>query len=371
MQARHSTFYGAMAALPLGTQAFATWESEVSQLFGSIGKLQEAALLPTVGQDLDEINILVNSLAADLESVRQRGYAHQAQLDAQVADLVSRWDRLYESVAEMLLRRQTELVDGANRLLDHVDLLYQPGATRDTVNSCWAGVRALQQRVEAAHQSLVGMYDGLSAELGKIETILARTGWMLDQVEAAKFRLLQGEGPLRAASARWIRDAKGAGESGILFLTDQRVLFEQNEQRITEKFLFIALKRETLHVFRYAFPVSGVLEVQTGPSGSSSVGRSAVESLFVRLDETGPYPSVRFELTHDQAQTWKELIGRVRSREIDNERTKESVTRAEAMDLRIGAMPAHCPSCSAPVDHVVLRGMTEVQCRYCGRMIRW
>ena len=56
---------------------------------------------------------------------------------------------------------------------------------------------------------------------------------------------MDAEAPLMATEAEWERDGE-EGPDGTLYLTDQRLLFEQNEEIATEKlFGLITTKKET------------------------------------------------------------------------------------------------------------------------------
>ncbi len=327
-------------------------------------------MLPAVGQDLDEMDALVARLPADLSRARQRGYVHQAELEKQVRDLIGRWDTISERVSEALFQRQTDLVEGANRLLDTVDRLYEPGASRATVDGCWAGVQALQSRIEAAHKSLTGMYDDVSRDLEQIEGALDRVEWMLDQIESSSFQLLPGEGPLRAASARWVRQGVEGDPLGLLYLTDQRIVFEQKEERTTEKFLFIKLKTAQIHEFMFDVPVNALQEVRVGKGRDGFLGLGSVDTLEMWFDHTAGLRDALFQMQKDDAAAWQQLIGRVKSSDIDRARTQEATAEAEALDQARAEIPANCPNCTAPLDTIWHRGMTDVTCRYCGTVHR-
>jgi hypothetical protein len=369
MTTGHSNFY-ANISVPAAGYSFSSTEEEISELFESIGKLQEAAMLPTIGKDLDNLNVLVTQLPADLKQLRQRGYIHQAQFDDQVNDLVNRWDELSDQISESLFARQTELVDAANRLLDTVDRLYEPDATQTTVDSCWAGVRALQSRIESAHKSLVEMYDDQSKELDKIVSAIDRVEWMLDQLEAAKFQLYEGEAPVRAAGAKWIRQGEDEGEEGILYLTDQRILFEQKEEKTTEKFLFISVKKETIHELRFEATVSAIQQVKKSEISGGLLGLGKSDALEFVFDHTANMSGALLKLLKDKSDTWIGLVNRVKSGEIDGERTGQAMAEAKKLDAALKEIPTNCPNCSAPIDQEIVRGATQIICNYCGSTIR-
>ena len=302
-------------ALPAPRMAGASsFDEEVAELIDAIGRLQEAALLPAVGDDSDDISSLVSQLPTTLERVRTRGYVHQRQLDTQVNGLVARWNQTYDGLAEALYARQTELVEAANRLLDLVDRLYEPGADHGTVSTCWSGVRALQSQIEAAYRALHSQYDDLAKELEGVEAELVRLLWTLDQVEAAPFTLLAGEAPLRVASARWLRDSDDEGRPGLIFLTDQRIIFVRHEQVVRERFLFITLKRELIQTLEFEAPVRSVTKVQTGQERSGLLGLESTTLIDIRFDETAPLATGHWVLPRDDGSIWVALINRARHR---------------------------------------------------------
>jgi hypothetical protein len=369
-RSRRTAFQSTIAIPAARSLSFANEEDEIADLFEKIGNLQEAAMLSAVSDDLDEMNALTSSLPHDLQSVRQRGYVHEAQLEGLISDLVGQSESLDERVSDALYRQQTDLVEAANRLLDTVDRLYEASAGRATVDSCWAGVRALQSRIEAAHQSLTGMYDDFGDELEEVGSVIDRVEWMLDQVESAKFRLLQSEAPLRAASAEWVRQGEEDGPNGILYLTDQRVLFEQKEKVTTKKILFVKLKTEMLHEFMFEAPVSSIEEVSVGEQRDGFLGLGKTEILELRFDHTAQYSSALFHLKSAKAEKWEGLIGRARSGDIDKARTGEAVIEAEALDEARSEIPTNCPNCSGPLEATAVRGMTSISCPFCGTVIQ-
>lgn len=370
MNARRSTFYSAVAVPAAGTQSYSSEEEEIAALFEKIGQLQETATLPDVSSDLDEINAAVSRLPFDLQAVRQRGFVHERQLDEQLSGFAQRWNPIHEQVGDALYTQQGNLVEASNRLLDTIDRLYEPSATRATVDSCWAGVRSLQSRIEAAHRSLTDMYDDFGEELQQAEAQIDGIEWMLDQVESATFRLFQSEAPVAVASAQWIRDGDDEGPTGLLYLTDQRVLFEQKEEVATKKVLFVKLEKETVHELLFEAPVSAIDSMKTGEQRKGFLGLGKAEVLELAFDHTAELSGALIHLQKDEAETWESLIGRVKSGEIDRARTDGAAAEAELLDDARAEVPTNCPNCNAPLDQTVLRGMTSVTCQYCGTAIQ-
>jgi hypothetical protein len=341
----------------------------MGELFDAIGRLQDAALLPAVGEDLDAISVLVVQLSTSLEDLRARGYVHQRHLEGRLAALAERWDQMYDDLGQALHARQSDLVGAANRLLDLVDRLGEPGADRRTFAACWEGVRTLQSRIEAAHRALHGQYDDLAGELGQLEPELARLRWTVEQVESAPITLLAGEAPLRAATVHWQRSPEVDGRPGLLILTDQRLLFVYREKVATKRFLFFTLEQELVQALEFEAPVQAVLEVNSEDHRSGLLGQASVDLLDVRFDETAPLPDARWLLAQDDSNTWAALVNRARTGDVDAGRTDEAAESARILAETRRQAPTHCPSCSAPLELPPLRGAAAASCRYCGTTI--
>ena len=64
--------------------------------------------------------------------------------------------------------------------------------------------------------------------------------WTLTQGDEAKFQLRAGEGVVIGAKATWLRSNEDHPE-GVLYLTNQRVLFEQKQNVATKRFFLLPL----------------------------------------------------------------------------------------------------------------------------------
>jgi ribosomal protein S27E len=61
------------------------------------------------------------------------------------------------------------------------------------------------------------------------------------------------------------------------------------------------------------------------------------------------------------------LIGRVKSGEIDKERTQP---KDEAVVEAARSAPTKCSTCGATLPADIVRGQREITCEYCGSVIR-
>ena len=135
-------------------------------------------------------------------------------------------------------------------------------------------------------------------------------------------------------------------ENGILFLTDQRILWED---RVGE----FELK---LNV-----PLQQVTDVQKAVSEDGQQ-----EFLDFTFGPGAPCPNARFQLGAPVADSWLKMVGRARSGGYAGDRAIE--IPPEELE-RIRNAPQQCSKCGAALTDPILRGQVDVTCEYCGNVM--
>jgi len=225
-----------------------------------------------------------------------------------------------------------------------------------------SAVDSLEQQVRAASGTIEGMYDQLEEQVGKLESRFRRVDWVLDQFSEATFPLLPSEAAVAAVRARWDKDGKD-DPAGVLYLTDQRLLFEQKQEIVTKRVLFIAREKRTIHELLLEVPVGALDSVRASRRGL--LGHE--DHIDVHFATEAPVTAAHFHLDGQDCEEWQALISKVKAGDFDRDRAVE-------MDLdlveRTRSAPTRCPVCNAPITQRILRGMDRVACYYCGHVTR-
>jgi ribosomal protein S27AE len=193
---------------------------------------------------------------------------------------------------------------------------------------------------------------------------LTEIEYLVKQLAEATFQLLPTEGGIAAIKAVWCKtgkEQKGDPE-GILFLTDQRILFEQKEEIVTKKVLFVATEKQKVQKLQIECPVPLVDKVDTSKQGFLK----NEDHIEIRFASGAPVEIAHFHIWQDNA-TWQQLINRAKSKDFDQGRAVQ--IDQSAMD-KVKAAPSQCPSCGGNITQVVMRGMDSLTCEYCGFVIR-
>lgn len=321
---------------------------DIVSLQNEARQLQDEMMLKSIREDLAEVENDVFSLARRLAELRAKGYAMEKALDADITILTSQWERIKANADKVvehqtnLLSQQMAVIQGAISSL--AAKAKQPSAARSLYVQAKSAMAAAASQAYAAQQTVAAQYGGYASEIEEISAHLDWVGWMLDALSTASFRLLATESGIAAAEAMWASPGLEP-ENGILFLTDQRLLWED---------------RVDAFELKVDIPLQLIRDARRVEEGGS-------EYLEFTFESGAPYPSTRFEFSLPVAEDWVKIVGRARTGEYSQGRAIE-VDPAELE--RIRSAPDQCPKCGGAFTAPILRGQTSISCEYCGNVIQ-
>jgi hypothetical protein len=237
-------------------------------------------------------------------------------------------------------------------------------AARGLLNSIQSSVDLLEDKISAAERTIAGMYDQLNKEVTRFMSHLSQIEYLVTQLAEATFQLLPTEGGIAAIKGVWCKSGKEqkGDPEGVLYLTDQRILFEQKEEVVTKKVLFVATEKQKVQQLQMECPVSLVERVELSKQGLLK----SEDHIEIHFTNGAPVEVAHFHIWQDNA-TWQQLINRAKSKDFDKGRAV--AIDQSAMD-KVKAAPSQCPSCGGNINQVVMRGMDSLTCEYCGFLIR-
>ncbi len=342
---------------------------QIRDLQSSLNTLQGGIRLETQRDRLEDLDTSTNGLDQRIRDLRARGYVFEKELEAHAADLKQRW------AAQRLLVLQQITQQGNSLDLEVRSVEVQmaqisaraanPPAARPLIDQMRSTLSTLESRVEAANNSIQGMYDAYSAELARLADHLKRVEWTYTQLAEACFQLGATEALVMGVEAVWAKDGKEDKDDpkGVLFLTDQRILFEQKQEVATKKVLFIATEKKKVQQLLIETPVV-LLETVTATKQGLFGHEDHIDLSFA---SGAPFHSVHFHLDGQDCNAWQALLGRAKSKDFDRDR---AVAIAQADIDKVKAAPAQCPACGGAITAPVLRGMDSIHCEFCGYVIR-
>ena len=319
-------------------------------LQSEVNALQDEMMMKSAQQELSALENDVRSLERKLAGVRARGYSIEKELEADIAVLSAQWDRV-KSNAEKTIENQTHLLSEQMRSIQGsmaqlAGLSGNLAAARPVYMQLKSSLASAGAQAEAAQTTVLAQFNEYADEVQGLDAHLDWVDWMLDAISTASFRLLATESGVAATEAVFQHPTLEA-ENGILFLTDQRLLWED---------------RAGTYELKVDTPFQGILDVQ-----KESDGQTGQETLVFQFGPGGVVPLARFQLALPVADSWIKMVGRARSGGYAQDRAVP--ISAEELE-KVRNAPQQCSNCGAAFTAPILRGQTEIRCEYCGLVVR-
>jgi cell division inhibitor SulA len=342
--------------------------SDISALRSQLTALEKSTRLTDIRDAVEDLQTTANSLGQKVAKLRSRGFVFGKDFESQAAHFSRQWMQMgpgiLSQINQQASRLQTAFAPLQSRSPSLAAASGNPMQARPLLKQLKPQADALESQVRAAEGQLKGMYDSFESQLRHFNGQLSEADSTLTQLEEATFKLLATEAGVRTVKAVWVRDGREDKEDpdGILFLTDQRLIFEQKEEVATKKVLFITTEKQKIQKVLFDAPVALVEAVNVSKQGLFK-NEDNLEILFA---PSAPIDKVRFHIWQEGVE-WQALINRVQTRDIDKERAVAVDAGAEA---KVKSAPSQCPSCGGNISQVILRGQDSIKCEFCGAVIR-
>ena len=351
---------------PNAAQQLAT---EVNQLQASVNSLQDDIRMAKERDAMATIDNTIDGLPQKILDLRTRGYPFENDLESAAANLKQRWT----SQRLLVLQQITQQATGLDMDMRQLELgmsglesrSYNPAIAQPYLSQVKAQLSALQSKVSAAQGMVSNMIRPFTDDENKLTSHLSDLDWMLTQLSQATFQLLPTEGGIMAVKATWCRSGKESKDDpqGVLYLTDQRVIFEQKQEIATKKVLFVATEKQMVQKLQLEAPVA----LATTIKGTKQGLFGHEDHLDVSFAVGAPVANAHFHLNGQDCNAWQGLLNRAKTKDFDKGRAV-AVDQAEVEKVKTA--PTQCPVCGGAITKPVLRGMDSITCEYCGNVIR-
>jgi predicted nucleic acid-binding Zn-ribbon protein len=344
-------------------------KNDINNLQSSLRELQGTVRLTDIKDRVEDLGSEVKGLDQRIKSLRQLGYAFEKGLEGQASDLHREWLKMEPGIKTRIEKESQELTRSLNPLENQITAVAgdstAPASLQPRVERIKSQVETIEGKVEAIEDSISGEYDGYSSKVSKLKYHLTKLEWTLTEISEAGFDLLATESAIMAVKAVWAKGEKQTKQDpeGVLYLTDQRIIFEQKEKVATKKVLFVATEKKLVQETLWEIPVVLVEEVKSRDEGF--LGKD--DYIDLQLKSGAPFDVCHLHIWHP-GDEWVALINRAKDGDFDQTR---AIPISEEVIQKVKNAPTKCPSCGGAVNQVILRGMDTLNCEYCGDTIRW
>lgn len=322
--------------------------ADIASVQNDVNLLADEMMLKKSRGELAQLENDVQSLKRTLLGLRGRGYAIEKNLEADIDILAAQWDKVKTNTAATIDLQARQLSDHLQSLQQMMMQLTGLSANLQQARPVYMQVKSAiasgKAQAQAAYDTATGGYRPYAQEVDALAAHLDWVGWMLDALSTASFRLMATEAGVAAAEARWGQPGLEP-ENGVLYLTDQRLIWED---------------RVGTYQVKVNVPLQQIEEVNKENEGG-------LDYLAFRLGSGAPLSATRFKLALPVTDEWIKMVGRARSGDYALDRAVE----LDPKELeRVKNAPQQCSRCGAAFTAPILRGQTEITCEYCGLVTR-
>jgi len=346
------------------TQPQPTAEAEVLRLETRLASLERAALLNDVRNELANADASLLRLPQEIAALRGRGFLYRANWEARLQALADEWPRLRSEALSVIESQSAALrldILRAEEAVRHLSPLRNSplSAAEPTLRRVEGEIVTCELRVRAAEEAARNRFKAVTSSLEALAREVADCSRMMGWLAEARFALQPGEGLVEAVKARLLKGDER--QEGILFLTDQRLIFERREKVARKKVLFITTASETIQEVVWEASLAQIGEVKAAEARRALVMKR--ELLTIAPAPDGHFGPAELELEAD-SEAWRALILRCQTGEIAQDRV------GGAPEVPVFIIPPKCPSCGATLERAgPVRGVASIRCEYCGTTI--
>jgi len=344
---------------------FETAKSTFAQHQTKYNELASQARLNLINGEVNDLATKIATLPTEIEEIRKRNYVFRSYLEhkAQVIgehweDIRGRVNRSMDNETASLLRQYDALTPFLDRIGNLENL---PPRYIDAVNDFAEKVTQLESNITAASNRITGLYSTLSDDVAETYNQLNEIRWMCDERDEASFPFLAGENIFLAARAEWRSSGKGKDDpDGVLYLTDQRLIFEQKETTGKKLGLFGGKHTQELEWEIPLHQIEGLEHENKGFFGGKDI-------IHFTLGSGARYPKLSVEVKGATTNKfWIAQIQRMTKGETKDER---AIPPDEETLNTIRNAPTKCHVCGGTLP-MLTAGQTQIECTYCGAIIR-
>lgn len=298
----------------------------------------------------------IEGLPEAIDGVRTRGYKFRSYLENKIEVMAEQWDDINDRIERWLDEEAADLDDE----LADAEKAYRRLNKRKTssrLEGLTEALDTLESQVEASEEKIKAVYGEVNREMSTTSNQLRMVNQQLDWLEAADVGLNAGEGLFIAAEAEW--DDNRDKPDGFIFVTDQRIIFEQNEKKGGMMGFGGKKVKEVLWEVSHD-QIEKVVPENKGFGGGKDM-------MTLKLGSGAPYAEIICEIKGGiEADYWAQQVNRSAKGLINQE---SAVEPDPELIERLQNAPTSCPNCGGVLDKLAT-GANEVTCKYCGNVVR-
>ncbi len=348
-------------------QKVGNYRTKLSSIQSDITNLKRKYLFDDVFGNIRDIERKLVGIENGIRTIRQKGFVYGNEWDKMVSDYKGEFPRIKSSI-------QTESNNIANvhsftlnQMLSEInsissDFERNPTNYYSHVDSMESRISPIKSLIEDAGNKLKTMIEPMEEKLDVLDKRIKRIDNGFEHIEKASFKLLKGESLVDAWDAQYLKERK-KGPKGIIFLTDKRFRFEQNEDVVVSRRFLVVTKKEHRRKLLIDEPVGLIASSRDSEKGFFLARK---EMLNLQFEQGAKLRKASFRTSIDSKQV-DDILDSVITGGISSTMTSEA-TKKEKQEKPLPKIDK-CPACGASFTKPIVKGMTHIKCEYCGKVV--
>jgi|GEM_PF-4515393 len=341
------------------------YRSKLSSIQNDITDLKRKYLFDDVFGNIRDIEKKLNGIENGIRTVRQKGFVYGKEWEKMVIDYKGELPRIKTSI-------QTESNNIANihsftldQMVSEIssmrsDFETNPANYYSHIDSVESRISPIKSLIKDADNKLKAIIQPMEEKLNTLDKRIKRIDNGFEQIEKASFKLLEGESPVDAWSAQYLKEGK-KGPKGMIFLTDKRFRFEQNEDVVVSRRFLVVTKKERRQELLIDEPIGLIVSSKDSEKGFFLARK---EMLHLDFEHGAKIREATFRTNVDSKEI-DDVLDSVISGGISKTITDEGTKTEEKTLPKIDK----CPACGASFTKPIVKGMTHIRCEYCGKVV--
>ena len=304
---------------------------------------------------ISKIDNTISQLPARIKSIRDMNYLMQINLEDEQLKAADMWATTGPYI-------KSDVNNNAASLRAEISSLERDISSRRSTSTY--DVNALTQvssRINTQRSLAYNFSSIVQSKLNPINSILTSIERGLEEAEntvkltsSASFQWKEGETPVISLPAKEMNEDL----NGILTLTNQRIIYENEKEVVLKKTLFFVTEKKIERQVSIEKPIGAVSRISKG-----QVGFFEGSGLFIEFKQDDT--QLKLDTNDADADILIKYYNLITSGQIDDEIGKTKTEVEKPAETRI----ISCPYCGAPYTDEIYRGQTTVQCKYCNTRI--
>jgi hypothetical protein len=352
-------------------QKVGKYRSKLSSIENEVNGLKSKYLFQGIFNTVRNIEGKLTRIEAGTRTVRQKGFIYGKDWELMVSDYKSELPNIKTSIQTESNNISNLHSFTLNQIVSEISSIRKgyessPGTYCSHIDSLESRISPVKSLVEDAENKLKTMIQPMEDKTDLLNRRVNRIGKGYDYLEKASFKLLEGENLVDAWDAMYLKDAK-KGPKGIIFLTDKRFRFEQNENVVVSRRFLVLTKKEHRQKLMIDEPIGLIVSSKDSEKGFFLARKEILELQF---EHGAKIKKATFRTNIDSKEV-DDILDLVISGKIAKTITKEALEEEKKKEKKALPKIDKCPACGASFNKPIVKGMTHIKCEFCGKLINF